>query len=157
MASNLATDKLDAGVRDSVDYFTLPTLPGAVTADNEYVTPSGIGMAVNSATYDPLVRDFLRFALERYPAEVAASGALFDLVPNGSAVVAPRHAYYGTIAQLVEPRRRNEAGQHEIAQFVELLLLGGREHGDPPARCLFFEEAILPNLRSRPRKESMAA
>jgi len=32
--------------------------------------------AVNSATYDPLVRDFLRFALERYPAEVAASGAL---------------------------------------------------------------------------------
>lgn len=74
--ANLATDKLDAGVRDSVDYFTLPTIPGAVTADNEYVTPSGIGMAVNSATYDPLVRDFLRFALERYPAEVAASGAL---------------------------------------------------------------------------------
>ena len=28
--ANLATDKLDAGVRDSVDYFTLPTLPGAV-------------------------------------------------------------------------------------------------------------------------------
>ena len=73
---NLSTDTLDAGVRDKVDYVTLPTLPGAATADNEYVTPSGIGMAVNTATYDPLVRDFLKFALERYPAEVAASGAL---------------------------------------------------------------------------------
>ncbi len=28
---NLATDALDAGVRDSVDYFTLPTIEGAVT------------------------------------------------------------------------------------------------------------------------------
>ncbi len=39
---------------------------------------------------------------------VAASGALFDLVPNGSTVVAPRHAYYGTIAQLVERERRGQ-------------------------------------------------
>ncbi|MEH3089634.1 MAG: extracellular solute-binding protein [Microbacterium arborescens] len=73
---NLATDKLDPAVRDAVDYFTLPTVAGAVTADNEYVTPSGIGMAVNAGTYDPLVRDFLGFALERYPAVYAASGAL---------------------------------------------------------------------------------
>ena len=74
--SNLATDSLDAGVRDSVDYFTLPTVDGAVTDDNEYVTPSGIGMAVNAKTYDPLVRDFLAFALERYPEVYAATGAL---------------------------------------------------------------------------------
>ena len=47
-----------------------------MTADNEYVTPSGIGMAVNSQTFDPLVRDFLAFALERYPELYAASGAL---------------------------------------------------------------------------------
>ncbi|WP_454112078.1 ABC transporter substrate-binding protein [Microbacterium aurum] len=73
---NLATDALDAGVRDSVDYFTLPTIDGAVTNDNEYVTPSGIGMAVNAKTYDPLVRDFLAFALERYPAVYAETGAL---------------------------------------------------------------------------------
>lgn len=73
---NLATDELDAGVRDSVDYFTLPTIAGAVTTDKEYVTPSGIGMAVNASTYDPLVRDFLKFALERYPAVYTASGAL---------------------------------------------------------------------------------
>lgn len=73
---NLATDALDAGVRDSVDYFTLPTIEGAVTDDNEYVTPSGIGMAVNAQTYDPLVRDFLAFALERYPEVYTASGAL---------------------------------------------------------------------------------
>ncbi|WP_341998051.1 extracellular solute-binding protein [Microbacterium sp. LWH7-1.2] len=74
--SNLATDSLDAGVRDTVDYFTLPTIEGAVTDDNEYVTPSGIGMAVNTKTYDPLVRDFLAFALERYPEVYAATGAL---------------------------------------------------------------------------------
>lgn len=73
---NLATDALDPAVRDSVDYFTLPTIDGAVTNDNEYVTPSGIGMAVNAQTYDPLVRDFLAFALDRYPAVYAATGAL---------------------------------------------------------------------------------
>jgi raffinose/stachyose/melibiose transport system substrate-binding protein len=74
--SNLATEALDPAVRDSVDYFTLPTIDGAVTEDNEFVTPSGIGMAVNAQTYDPLVRDFLAFALERYPEVYAATGAL---------------------------------------------------------------------------------
>lgn len=74
--ANLATEKLDPGVRDAVDYFTLPSIDAAVTDDKEYMTPSGIGMAVNSATYDPLVRDFLAFALERYPAAVAGTGAL---------------------------------------------------------------------------------
>ncbi len=74
--SNLATEALDAGVRDSVDFFTLPTIDGAVTDDHEYVTPSGIGMAVNAKTYDPLVRDFLAFALDRYPDVYAATGAL---------------------------------------------------------------------------------
>ena len=39
---------------------------------------------------------------------VAASAALFDLVPIGAAVVAPRHAYYGTIAQLTERDRRGQ-------------------------------------------------
>lgn len=73
---NLATDALNEGVRDDIDYFTLPTLDGAATNDNEYVTPSGIGMAVNAKTYDPLVRDFLTFALKRYPEIYAATGAL---------------------------------------------------------------------------------
>lgn len=72
----LATDDLSADVRDDVDFFTLPTTEGAVTADNEYVVSSGIGMAVNSATYDPLVRDFLAFALAEYPERYAATGAL---------------------------------------------------------------------------------
>ena len=74
--SNLATDNLDAKVRDDVDYFTLPVTDGSVTAANEYVIPSGIGMAVNSDTFDPLVRDFLAYALERYPEVYAATGAL---------------------------------------------------------------------------------
>ncbi|PXA72085.1 ABC transporter substrate-binding protein [Cryobacterium arcticum] len=73
---SLATDALDAGVRDDVDYFTLPVTSGSATAANEYVSPSGIGMAVNTKTFDPLVRDFLAFALKRYPEVYAATGAL---------------------------------------------------------------------------------
>ena len=74
--ANLATENLDQAVRDDIDYFTLPMTPDAVTAANEYVTPSGIGMAINTKTFDPLVRDFLAFALERYPEVYAATGAL---------------------------------------------------------------------------------
>jgi raffinose/stachyose/melibiose transport system substrate-binding protein len=73
---SLATDKLNAATRDDIDFFTLPTTEGSVTAANEFVSPSGIGMAVNSKTYDPLVSDFLKFALGKYPAEYAATGAL---------------------------------------------------------------------------------
>ncbi|MDR6436826.1 raffinose/stachyose/melibiose transport system substrate-binding protein [Paenarthrobacter nicotinovorans] len=73
---SLATDKLNPDVRDDIDFFTLPTTSGSVTAANEFVSPSGIGMAVNSKTYDPLVSDFLKFALQKYPAEYAATGAL---------------------------------------------------------------------------------
>ncbi len=73
---SLATDKLNPEVRDDIDFFTLPTTEGSVTAANEFVSPSGIGMAVNSKTYDPLVSDFLKFALEKYPSEYAATGAL---------------------------------------------------------------------------------
>ncbi len=74
--NSLATDKLDPAVRDDVDYFTLPVTKDSVTAADEYVSPSGIGMAVNAKTYDPLVRDFLSFALKRYPEVYAATGAL---------------------------------------------------------------------------------
>lgn len=73
---SLATDKLDPSVRSDVDYFTLPTTKDSVTAANEYVSPSGIGMAVNAKTFDPLVRDFLKYALTEYPKRYAATGAL---------------------------------------------------------------------------------
>ncbi|NNG40396.1 extracellular solute-binding protein [Flexivirga sp. ID2601S] len=73
---SLATSKLDPKVRQDVDFFTLPNNPGSPTADNEFVAPSGIGMAVNSLTFDPLVRDFLQLALTRYPSLYAATGAL---------------------------------------------------------------------------------
>jgi raffinose/stachyose/melibiose transport system substrate-binding protein len=73
---SLATDKLNPSVRDDIDFITLPTTEGAATAANEFVSPSGIGMAVNSKTYDPLVSDFLKFALGKYPIEYAATGAL---------------------------------------------------------------------------------
>lgn len=73
---SLATTALAPSVRHNVDFFRLPVTQDSVTAANEFVTPSGTGMAVNSRTYDPLVRDFLKFALTRYPARYAATGAL---------------------------------------------------------------------------------
>ena len=73
---SLATDKLNPDVRANIDFMTLPTTEGSVTAANEYVSPSGIGMAVNTKTYDPLISDFLKFALTKYPSEYAATGAL---------------------------------------------------------------------------------
>jgi cystathionine gamma-synthase len=39
---------------------------------------------------------------------IAATSALFDLVPSNATVVAPRHAYYGTINQLQERARRGQ-------------------------------------------------
>ncbi|HEY3574206.1 MAG TPA: extracellular solute-binding protein [Arthrobacter sp.] len=73
---SLASDKLNPAVRQDIDFTTLPVTEGSVTAANEYVSPSGIGMAVNAKTYDPLVSDFLKFVLARYPSQYAATGAL---------------------------------------------------------------------------------
>ncbi|MEO8221919.1 MAG: extracellular solute-binding protein [Specibacter sp.] len=91
---NLATKKLDAGVRDSVDYFTLPTIKGTVTKDNEHVTPSGIGMAINAKTYDPLVRDFLAFALKKYPEVYAGTGALSPTTTANTTIPADATGLY---------------------------------------------------------------
>lgn len=73
---NLATTALPADMQDSIGYFTLPVSRGSVTGPHEYAAPSGIGVAVNATTYDPLVREFLAFALERYPTLYAESGLL---------------------------------------------------------------------------------
>jgi raffinose/stachyose/melibiose transport system substrate-binding protein len=74
--SALATDKLSSTVRANVDFFTLPAGAGSATAANEFVSPSGIGMAVNGKTYDPMLKDFLKYALTAYPARYAALGNL---------------------------------------------------------------------------------
>lgn len=73
---NLATEELPEEMRENIAFFTLPVTEGSVTGENEYVAPSGIGVAVNAETYDPLVRDFLEFALGRYPELYAQSGLL---------------------------------------------------------------------------------
>lgn len=73
---NLATTELPEQMHEDISYFTLPVTEHSVTNRNEYVAPSGIGVAVNAETYDPLVRDFLEFALNRYPELYAQSGIL---------------------------------------------------------------------------------
>jgi raffinose/stachyose/melibiose transport system substrate-binding protein len=85
----LATDKVPADIRNDIDFFTLPTITGGKTGANDYVAPSGIGMAVNAKTYDPLVRDFLKFALTAYPKKYAESGAL---APTKDKVTVPSNA-----------------------------------------------------------------
>ncbi|PZF86289.1 ABC transporter substrate-binding protein [Jiangella anatolica] len=72
--SALTSPDLPADVRDNIGYFTLPTADGAVTEDNEYVVVSGIGMAINAQTFDPLVKDFVTYLLQEYPARYAATG-----------------------------------------------------------------------------------
>lgn len=87
---NLATTNLSETVRDNVDFFTLPMVAKSATAANEYVQPSGIGMAINAKTYDPLLKDFLKFSLGKYPALYAASGALSPT--KNAATVIPANA-----------------------------------------------------------------
>ncbi|PVG84083.1 sugar-binding protein [Nocardioides gansuensis] len=58
----------------AVDYFTLPTVDGAVTDDNDYTVVSGIGTALSSRTFDPLVKDFVTYVLQEYPERYAAQG-----------------------------------------------------------------------------------
>lgn len=72
----LATTALPKPLQDDIDYFTLPVTHSSVTGPDEYVASSGIGVAVNATTYDPLVRDFLRYTLTRYPDLYARSGIL---------------------------------------------------------------------------------
>ncbi|MCW1805142.1 ABC transporter substrate-binding protein [Brachybacterium squillarum] len=86
---NLATAALPEAMRDQIGFFTLPVTDGSVTGADEFVSPSGIGVAINATTYDPLVRDFLAFVLERYPAEYAKSGLLG---PTGIDPVVPEDA-----------------------------------------------------------------
>lgn len=71
---SLATTTLPKAMHDNIGYFTLPLTKDAKTAANEYAAPSGIGAAVNASTFDPLVKDFLKFALTRYPQLYAKGG-----------------------------------------------------------------------------------
>lgn len=88
--ASLTSKDLPTDVRDNIDFFTLPTVNGAVTADNEFTVVSGIGMAVNQQTYDPLMKDFLKFVLDNYSERLAASGHLTPMkgyqptIPAGS-------------------------------------------------------------------------
>ncbi|MCC6497717.1 MAG: extracellular solute-binding protein [Propionibacteriaceae bacterium] len=88
--ASLTSKDLSADVRDNIDFFTLPTVDGAVTADNEFTVVSGIGMAISQQTYDPLMKDFLKFVLDNYSERLAASGHLTPMkgyqptIPDGS-------------------------------------------------------------------------
>lgn len=137
---NLATESLDPAVRGSVDYFTLPTVNGAATADNEYVTPSGIGMAVNSQTYDPLVRDFLAFALERYPEVYVATGALSPTTTAKTAIPDDATELYsraveqadevGTAIAMPWDTRLDPATNTRLQQELTLLVQGDITPGE---------------------------
>jgi raffinose/stachyose/melibiose transport system substrate-binding protein len=125
----LATDSLDASIRDDVDFFTLPTVEDSATQPNEYVAPSGIGMAVNAKTYDPLVRDFLKFALTRYPDEYAANGAL------GPTTVDPKIPANATPLYQKAIDTANDAGSETIMPWDTQL--------DPTTNTMLQQELTL--------------
>ena len=86
----LTSPDLPASVRDNIDYFTLPTTDGAVTDAHDYTVVSGIGMGIGAQKFDPLVKDFLTFLLQEYPARLVKSGHLspvagYDpVIPKGA-------------------------------------------------------------------------
>jgi raffinose/stachyose/melibiose transport system substrate-binding protein len=86
----LASTDLPADVRGNIDYFTLPTTPGSVTQADDYTVVSGIGTGISKDKYDAVVKDFLKFMLERYPAELAKTGHLTPVA--GVAPVIPDNA-----------------------------------------------------------------
>lgn len=73
---NLATENLAEPVRSEISFFTLPIVENSATDANEFVVVSGIGMAVNARTFDPLVRDFVEYIVTNYPERYAATGAM---------------------------------------------------------------------------------
>ena len=80
--ATLTSDDLPEATSGNIDFFKLPMTNGATTDPNEYFVVSGIGMAINAATYDPDVRDWLTFLIENYP---AAYGATLQIPPMGGA------------------------------------------------------------------------
>jgi raffinose/stachyose/melibiose transport system substrate-binding protein len=86
----LASTDLPASVKDNIDYFTMPTTPDSVTQADDYTVVSGIGTGISAKKYDGVVKDFLKFLLERYPAELAKTGHLTPVA--GVAPVIPANA-----------------------------------------------------------------
>lgn len=86
----LTSPDLPEGVKGNVDFFTLPTTDGAVTAANDYTVVSGIGMGISQKKFDPLVKDFLTFLLSKYSDKIVQSGHMSPLI--GADVVIPEGA-----------------------------------------------------------------
>ena len=86
----LTSPDLPASVKGNIDYFTLPTAPGAVTANNDYTVVSGIGTGISAKKFDPLMKDFLSYLLTHYSAKVVQSGHMSPIA--GTDVVIPAGA-----------------------------------------------------------------
>jgi raffinose/stachyose/melibiose transport system substrate-binding protein len=83
----LTSPDLPEGVKGNIDFFTLPTVGGAVTAENDYTVVSGIGMGISQKAFDPLVEDFLKFLLSEYSDRIVETGHMSPIA--GSDVVIP--------------------------------------------------------------------
>jgi raffinose/stachyose/melibiose transport system substrate-binding protein len=73
---------LDPAVAPNLDFITLPTTEGATTDPKDYIAPSGIGMAINAKTYDPVVEDFIKFLIAEYPERYSAKQQFSPLVSD---------------------------------------------------------------------------
>jgi raffinose/stachyose/melibiose transport system substrate-binding protein len=87
---SLTSSKLPDAVKGNIDYFTLPTMNGAVTANNDYTVVSGIGTGISAKKFDPLMKDFMSYLLSHYSDKVVQSGHMSPIA--GSEVVIPAGA-----------------------------------------------------------------
>jgi raffinose/stachyose/melibiose transport system substrate-binding protein len=74
--SAMSAKTLPASIRGKIGYFKLPAIPGGVTGSSDYVVSSGIGMAVDKATFTPLEQSFLKYLILKYPAVYAKLGQI---------------------------------------------------------------------------------
>ncbi len=84
---SLTSPKLPDAVKGNIDYFTLPTMSGAVTANNDYTVVSGIGTGLSAAKFDPLMKDFMGYLLSHYSDKLVQSGHMSPIA--GANVVIP--------------------------------------------------------------------
>lgn len=87
-------------VRGNIDYFTLPLTANAKTGANEFFVNSGIGMAINSDKFDPLVYDFVKFLFTRYPKLFAETGELSPMTYTPSVLPNKSPLYAKVIDQI---------------------------------------------------------
>lgn len=125
---NIINDGMD---EDNLGYFTLPTISGAATQQNEYFAHSGIGLAFNQETFDDTSKEFVKYLIERYPEVYSQTGQFSPIKVEGTEFVTDLHTEvnknmesYGDEIAIPWDTRLDPASNEEFGNQVILLANG---------------------------------